>query len=421
MLGVILGFGALIGGIAMDKYNSDYSKGVTQKSSTKNYFNARNNLSMTYLVDSPEEFEAYVRDAHNLGYIDGRQYKEASAAWTKLRNNLVRDRHGTIDMKASLKNISPQERKALTTLYNHLYKNDNAFKSLWDQHFSEMSEEEQLEWIKGAGGMGVTIPAPAYLNTDFANYQKNVEPLKLYSNKELADLYNLDYNFENIKKDYEAGAQADVDYSTWASDLIKNAGELDNTKNVASYLDAIRGVKSDAVLNGISTGARAAAEVLANKEAMQNKVNTNAEVATQRMDVMNDALLKRAQAALNATKVYNDLAQHLGSTSSTLYSNDVNRLGADLLANANFFSADENLRANRMAANNIMASAYNAAKAQQKALYGSGVNNYEDVFRRYLNANDGIFRRALSDYIDTQAMQNTGYASYLDMWGAGRE
>ena len=155
-----------------------------------------------------------------------------------------------------------------------------------------MSDDEKLKFIDGASTMGVTVPAPAYLDTSFERYQREVEPLKLYSNQELADLYNLDYNFENIKKDYDAVAQANVDYTNWLSDLNKNVGERDNVTNRTSYLDAIRNNKNQAVINGMTTGARAAGELLANREAIQNKVNANAKSATNRFQTENEALLR---------------------------------------------------------------------------------------------------------------------------------
>ena len=380
--------------------------GINESNTKKNANKASDRLRQFSNSQSNKEFEAYLRDAMSLGYIDGNTNKNALAAYTKLRNN-----------NYDVSKLGWEERKAVTNLYNQLYNNDSGFKSLWDKQYSQMSDDEKLKFIDGASTMGVTVPAPAYLDTSFERYQREVEPLKLYSNQELADLYNLDYNFENIKKDYDAVAQANVDYTNWLSDLNKNVGERDNVTNRTSYLDAIRNVKSEAVLNGMSNGARAAAEVLANNEAIQNKVNNNTDVATQRFELQNDALLQRARSAIDATTVYNNLAKTLASTGSTLYSNDVNRLGQDLLSNANFLAADENLGSNRQAQNNLMASIYNGVSAQNQN-YTSGVNNVDWLFKNvYMPAADNNIRVALSDYIGSQYKQQTGYSDPMSKWG----
>jgi len=379
---------------------------VTTNNARKQTKTLQQNLQRYSGSNSNKEFEAYLRDAMALGYIDGNTNKNSLAAYTKLRNN-----------NYDFSKLDKKDAAAVTNLYNQLYNNDAGFKSLWDKQYSKMTDEEKLRFIDGASTAGASIPAPAYLDTSFERYQKEVAPLKLYSNKELADLYKLDYDFESIKKDYDEGAQATVDYTNWLSDLMANVGERDNTYNQTSYLDAIRNVKSEAVLNGMSNGARAAAEVLANNQAMQDKVTANTDVATKRFEAVNDALLNRAQTGINATGTYNQLAQSLGGTSSTLYANDVNRLGQDLLSNANFLSADENLRSNRQAQNNLMASIYNSANAQN-SIGASGVNNVDWLFRNvYLPAADNNVNEALSDFIGTQYSQNTGASDPMTKWG----
>ena len=370
--------------------------------------NAQNKLKKYSGSDSNAEFEAYLRDNMHLGYIDGNTYKNTLAAYTKLRNN-----------NYDFSKLSIGERKELTKFYNQMYENNHDFKSLWDKEYSKMTDEEKLEFLGSGTSLGATVPAPAYLDTSFDRFQREVAPLKLYTNKELAELMNLDFDYNNILQDYENAAQADVEYKTWLSDLIANNSERDDAYNQTSYLDAIRNVKSDAIIKGMSNGARAAAEVVANKEAIQNKVDEQTDAATQRFETLNEALLNRAQAPLNATDVYNGLAQKLGSGVNTLYATDVNRRGQDLLTNANLLSADENLRSNRMAQNNLMSAMYNAARASNavaNAQAAEGLNYFKDIT---LPANDYDWRRALSDYIKTAYIQNTGYSDPMAKWGSG--
>lgn len=354
-----------------------------------------------------QEFTGYMRDAITLGYIDRETGAEALNCYNKLRSN-----------NWDVTKLTRSENKTLTKFYNELYENYPDFKTTWDKAYSNLTDDEKLKFLSGATAGGASIPAPAYLDTSFDRYQREVAPLKLYSNKELAELYDLDYDFESILKDYETGAQANVDYQQYLSDMLANVGERDNITNETSYLDSIRNIKSEAINKGVTSGARAAAEVLANKTAIENKVEANKENAINRFELMDDALLNKAQAAINATKVYNDLAKNLWNTGATLYANDVNRRGQDLLTNANILSADENLRSTRQDQNNLMAAIYNNVSAQNRQ-YADAINEPYNYFKNIsMPANDNNFNAALDDYIKLAYTQNTGYLDNAAKWGS---
>lgn len=397
----------LIGtGVTLNIYQQGYARDKTRETVNKVINNAGiKNFNWNNKTD--REFTAYMRDAVSLGYIDKETSNKALNVYNKLRSN-----------NWDLDKLDKWECLDLINMYNSLYNNYPEFKSYWDSTYSNLTDDEKLAFLSGTGGGGgATVPAPAYLDTSFDRYQREVAPLKLYSNKELADLYDLDYDFDSILKDYEAGAQANVEYQQYLSDMLANTGERDNVTNETSYLDSIRNVKSQAINKGISNGARAAAEVLATKAAIENKAAANQNVATQRFELMDDALLNRADAAINATKVYNDLAKNLWSTGATLYANDVNRRGQDLLTNANILSADENLRSNRQAQNNLMAAIYNNVAAQNRQ-YADAINEPLNYFKNIsMPANDYDFNAALDDYIRLAYTQNTGYKDNTVKWG----
>ena len=359
---------------------------------------------------SEQEFRSFMNDAIKLGYIskDKATHQEAMKAYNKLLYN-----------NWDFTELSNSENDALANLCTELYEKYPEFKSSWDKTYSELDENLKQQFLNGAVQKGVPIPAPAYLDTSFDRYQKEVEPLKFYTNKELADIYNIDYDYEHIKKDLDDAAEAQVAYRNWESDLLANAAERDNTQTVTDYLDAIRNVKSNAVINGVSSGARAAAEVLAANEAMRNKALNNMDVATQRMKTINDALLQRAETGLKAAQTYDSLSQILSNAGVSLYGNDVNRLGQDLLTNANILSADENLRSNRAAQNALMAAIYNNVNAQNQA----AVSGMQDPYRYFrdvtMKAYNGDFNAAIDDYINLAYQQNSGYKDQMAKWGQG--
>lgn len=372
------------------------------------YNKARQKLMQHSKTTSTKEFEDYLRDASYLGYLNGDTHKDAMKAYSKLKS-----------YDYDVGELNNKERESLINMYDQLYKGDDNFRNEINKYYANLTDADKMAFLDNVISSSASVPAPAYLDTSFDNYQREVAPLKLWTNKELADYMNIDFDFDNILKDYEKAAQAKVDYSTWLSDLAANNSEREDAYNQTSYLDAIRNVKSDAIIKGMSNGARAAAEVVANKEAIKNKVDEQQKAATQRFETMNDSLLERAQAAINTRDTYQSLAKDLGTNVDTLYNNDVARRGQDLLTNANLYAADETLRSNRMAQNNLMAAMYNAASAQSKAT----ANSKEDPLWYFKNismpANDYDFGKAINDYIDLGYTQATGYQDVFNKWGAG--
>ena len=372
------------------------------------YNKARQKLMQHSKTTNTKEFEDYLRDASYLGYLNGDTHKNAMKAYSKLKS-----------YDYDVGELNNKERESLINMYDQLYKGDDNFRNEINKYYANLTDADKMAFLDNVISSSASVPAPAYLDTSFDNYQREVAPLKLWTNKELADYMNIDFDFDNILKDYEKAAQAKVDYSTWLSDLAANNSEREDAYNQTSYLDAIRNVKSDAIIKGMSNGARAAAEVVANKEAIKNKVNEQQKAATQRFETMNDSLLERAQAAINTRDTYQSLAKDLGTNVDTLYNNDVARRGQDLLTNANLYAADETLRSNRMAQNNLMAAMYNAASTQSKAT----ANSKEDPLWYFKNismpANDYDFGKAINDYIDLGYTQATGYQDVFNKWGAG--
>ena len=372
------------------------------------YNKARQKLMQHSKTTNTKEFEDYLRDASYLGYLNGDTHKDAMKAYSKLKS-----------YDYDVGELNNKERESLINMYDQLYKGDDNFRNEINKYYANLTDADKMAFLDNVISSSASVPAPAYLDTSFDNYQREVAPLKLWTNKELADYMNIDFDFDNILKDYEKAAQAKVDYSTWLSDLAANNSEREDAYNQTSYLDAIRNVKSDAIIKGMSNGARAAAEVVANKEAIKNKVSEQQKAATQRFETMNDSLLERAQAAINTRDTYQSLAKDLGTNVDALYNNDVARRGQDLLTNANLYAADETLRSNRMAQNNLMAAMYNAASAQSKAT----ANSKEDPLWYFKNismpANDYDFGKAINDYIDLGYTQATGYQDVFNKWGAG--
>ena len=355
-----------------------------------------------------KEFEAYIRDAVNLGYIDPQTHKESMAAYTKLRNN-----------NYDYSKLSTAEAKSLGKLYDELYSNDTAFQSLWNQTYSNLPNEDKIALLRGSDALHATsIPAPAYLDESLDMYQKEVEPVRRLTNQEVADLMNINYDFNSILQDYNKAAEGELNFANWQADLLGNNAERDNENMLTDYLSSIRNVKSQAVKEGITNGARASAEVLANLESIKNKDAIESQAAVDRFNAVDDAILNKAQTKLNTLSEFMDLQQMLGNAADTMYDSDVDRIGSDWLANATFRNSDGNLLANRIAANNRMRGYANYANAVNTG-YANDIAAPLDYFEEItLPAFNGDYVQAVSDYIDLASKQNTGYRSYTDKYGA---
>jgi hypothetical protein len=357
-----------------------------------------------------DEFDTYIRDAQKLGYLDGQTTKDGLAAYTKYRNNGY-----------NIKALSDKDQENLRKLYGVLWNQGNPkFASYYNKFTKDMTPDQIRDFINGLGSelSSMGIPAPDYLKADFENYQREVDPLKWYTNQELADLLNIDYDFNNIKNELDTAAQAGVDYANWKSDLLANTAERDNAQGITSYLDAIRNTKSQAIQKGVTNGARAAAEYLATMDTINSKGQSELQTAKDREAAVNDALLERAQTEINALNTYDKLSQMFSNASTTLYANDVERKGADTLANSNFYSADENTRANFLGANAKMAGMYDYANAANQPYLNQAGQVYDYFKDISMPANGNDFYKALSDYINLAYSQSSGYQSLADKWGA---
>lgn len=386
-------------------YNTQYSSNGTKVKNKLNSYNEVNNALADwagYDVTNTKQIQEYIRDATNLGLVDTTTSKYALQAYNKLKDN-----------NFNTKKLSSGEVKSITNLLKSLYKNDQNFKYIKD--VSDMDIKEAINTLGSViGSFGV--PAPTYLDTDFAPYQKKVDPVKHYTNKELAELYKLDYNFDNIKAELDAAAEAQVKLKDWESALLANNAERDNNINITDYLDSLRNIKSEAIQKGMSNGARAAAEVAAMQEAINNKVQTNYDTAVQRFETMSDALKQRAETQIAADTHYDQMAQYLSNAGTNLYANDINRYGQDLLANANFLSSDENLRSTREAQNRLMRAIYNSANAQASVYKQQALDDTLNYFNEItLPANNYNLRDAYSNYINAANAQNYRYID-LPTW-----
>lgn len=399
---VAAGGSAVYGGFAGHQAN-EYSEDLVPYNS---YLDALNKAGLTD-VDT----ETLIYDMYDKGLITESDYKDSLSTLksfeTVYGENKTENASAGEIMAYWME--SDTNRTKMHNLYNTLAK---AIPEYTQTLISAESMKDYLSGFSGANAPGNAIayaPAPTYDDVNFKGYQLDVDPVKLWTGPELAEHHNIDYDpnlfYDLIKK----GTTAEVDRAMFESALMNEASMVNDTANVTSYLDNIRNTRAEAISTGATAGAQAAAEVLHNKEAINNYATNQNSVANARFNAVDNALLADAQAKVQANDYFSNLATTLGQDILALYANDTSRYGQQLLSNSDLYKADQELRGQRaysnasMYANAIQANAAIAGYKQQANSLG---DEYAWVFNNFLRANNGDYYKA---YVDMDGYLNSRY------------
>ena len=372
-----MGTAALIAGIALigveaHMLGHEY-QGANALDAYRNYANTVKSLGLSDSL-SPEDV---IGNMYLAGALDAEAYKKS----LNLLNNT--ESAGEALMSKNASNIFSKEFwKELGYMTLHTNGTHKEVQDLWKQMTEYLPALNKIkgmtkEEIEDAIYSGVTqapyAPDPTYedTNIDLNEGMRDVEPVKFWTGQELADLHNIDYDPNSYYDLIKDSTSAQKNLAEFKSDQLNNASTYNDVADRTSYLSSIRNSKAEAIASGTTAGQRAANEVLANQQALTNYATNQNEVATNRMKTVDDTLLSDAQAKLTARNYFDQLAQSLSKDSLTLYQNDTDRFGQDMLSNAEIYKANQALLAQRllsnaeMWSNNISANAnigmYNAA------------------------------------------------------------
>jgi len=368
---ILLGTGvSLLGGL--------YAK---HKNKVESMYDAENNYKsvLSDLGLSNTSVGDVVNLAYTSGYIDNKDYKNIMSEVKSLSDdgvNYLTD--AGFFRRLSAHFWKDETNDQYTKLFNTLTEFAPNLKNLTQMAVEDVPENvlKSMGYNPGA----YVAPGPSYLNTNFKTYQREVDPVKLWTGQELADLHNINYDVNHYYDLIKQANEANLQYGNYTNDQALNTARRNDEQRTISYLDSLRNVKSDAVANGTAAGARAAQEVLANVAASNERANNIAETLNNNMSNIDQYVLANAQSRLSAVDYFNQLARSLSRDSATLYANDTNRYGADWNANAILYAADQKLRGERALANATMAGQYAQAKAGIAAAQ-RGTNTLQDYLK----------------------------------------
>jgi hypothetical protein len=248
----------------------------------------------------------------------------------------------------------------------------------------------------------------------FANTQIAVTDPKEWTSAELAELHNINFDPNHYYDLIKQGTEANLVAGEFTNRQLDALANSQDTKNVTSYLDSIRNAKAEALSNGATMGAKAAAEVLSNVEAINAQANTQAQLANTKAQNMDALLQADAKANLSARQYFDQLATALGTDAVEHYTHDVNRYGQEVLTNADLYQADQELRAQRIISNSAMYREYMDSQGAidlYKTKNELEANEYTWLFQKALEANGGNVydaQHVVNDYIFNNINRNKG-------------
>ena len=260
-------------------------------------------------------------------------------------------------------------------------------------------------------------PAPQYFDTAITPYQIDVEPAKIWTNQELADHHNINYDLNNYYNLIKQGTEAGVNLGEYQSAQIANAALQDNTASNVTYLDSIRQNKANAMAEGATLGAKAANDLLANMNTLQTFSGNQATAAQNRYNAVDAYLQADAQAKLQANNYFTNLASSLWNDSASLYYADTDLSSQGYQTNATLHGADRNLAGQNAYLNGQMAGNYAATQAainSAKSGAQAQADEYAWVFDRFLGANKGDVALAIRDMDNYIFNRYSGYQNPYD-------
>ena len=344
-----------------------------------------------------------IEDLWQGGVIDEREYKNSLRTIDKLEDTAP---SGTKTFKELWQSVftSPRTQNEGAELYKLIAANAHYLNSNKAKSYDDLVKAVNDSFYAGLPTIA-DAPTPQYLDTMFAGTQVDVTDAKKWTAPELAELHNINYDMEHYYDLIKQSAEADVDLGAYTNRQLDTLANSQDTKNVTSYLDSIRNAKAEALANGATMGAKAAAEVLANSDAIVAQANTQAQLANTKAKNMDSLLQADAGAHLSARQYFDQLARNLVTDATNLYTYDVDRYGQELLTNAELYTADQNLRGSRVLANAEMFKAQQEANAQiaaNRAAIQKDSDEYSWLFNTALRAYDGDTNKAfhlVDDYI----------------------
>lgn len=174
---------------------------------------------------------------------------------------------------------------------------------------------------------GVSIPSGGSGSSGKGSYKvtgvdKPSRTGYLRSAKELADLYDINYDMDAIKKIYDDATNAK--YALLSKELEQGENDFytNNAQANATLLDTLRKATSSAIATGASRGIAGAEKLGLMMEQQQAITDEATNLAQERANMADKIAAEKAENIINALEYSDNLKKTLGNLSSNIYSAD---------------------------------------------------------------------------------------------------
>ena len=421
-LGLAALFTAIAGGAVALKKGTDNR--IENSNKAEEQYKKYEQLLKEYnLSDIPAE--SIITEMNDRGLLDYNDYEKLNSLIADSEKQYSKDgNYSFSDFLYALAHKSSSH-KGIAELYENLSNNISKMGFATNIDDPDKFIEDLGNTLTAINPNAIKAPAPSYLDVAFDNYLREIDPVKLWTGQELADLHDINYDPNYYYDLIKQGTSAETNRAIYESDVLNNQSLQDDVRSMASYLDSIRNSRSAAINSGITAGAQAVNDVLSNVSAFSDYAAAQSETANNRLSAVNDALLSDAQAKLTARNYFDQLAQSLATDSAGLYANDTSRFGQDWLSNAEFYTADQELRGQRAYSNANMFGNYANAQAQignTQANANAQNTEYAYVLKAAYEANkskgysgQNAINRAILDTNQYIKNRYTGYNNIVDL------
>ena len=391
-------------------------KRIDANAETRNYWNQLQQIKSA--KDIKVSDRRMLNQIVNMGFVDTKEYGTA----------IDRFSHYT---EAYEKSSAAASGKSFSEYLNSIGRTDKTARQVGELYRILINEAPRLydgsvdvqDAINGLiknTPLAPLAPAPKLFNLDNYNpVDLPVDPVRMWTGQELANLHGIDYNFDNYYDLMKQGSQAQVALKAYDNQQANVLGALQDEDTRVSYLDAIRNNRTKAMNKGISAGQRAANELLSMQDAMnQYSVNqsniVNNQMSNIKPAINNDAYIKRT-----AQEYYQNLVHNMGGLSNNLYTVDNNRYGSDVTSAADIYASSLGTRGQALQANAAMQGKQQEANAQINAINQGLQSQYNDfawIYNNALVANGGNKSLAAADFYDylQSAYTNTDLTHYIN-------
>lgn len=391
-------------------------KRIDANAETRNYWNQLQQIKSA--KDIKVSDRRMLDQIVNMGFVDTKEYGTA----------IDRFSHYT---EAYEKSSAAASGKSFSEYLNSIGRTDKTARQVGELYRILINEAPRLydgsvdvqDTINGLiknTPLAPLAPAPKLFNLDNYNpVDLPVDPVRMWTGQELANLHGIDYNFDNYYDLMKQGSQAQVALKAYENQQANVLGALQDEDTRVSYLDAIRNNRTKAMNKGISAGQRAANELLSMQDAMNQYSVNQSDIVNKQMSnvepaINNDAYIKRT-----AQEYYQNLVHNMGGLSNNLYTVDNNRYGSDVTSAADIYASSLGTRGQALQANAAMRGKQQEANAQINAINQGLQSQYNDfawIYNNALVANGGNKSLAAADFYDylQSAYTNTDLTHYIN-------